>query len=149
MQLISLALIAIFALTDLTFVLFPVLIIWKLNMRLHRKIGLCILLAGSVFSVATCVMRVATAREQNLFRTAWGMLWASIEQSMVVILGSVPTLPVIRKLEFSFIRNFSASLASLKGRSQEYINASRGKASSARSTNVGDDMIQLNSREDA
>lgn len=104
-----------FALTDLTFVLFPILIIRTLNMPLQRRIGLCILMTGSIFSMVACIMRIVTAHQSNLYQTAMGMLWAGLEQCLVITLGSAATLPPLRRLELSFFPSFSTSLASLVG----------------------------------
>ncbi|KAI0193429.1 hypothetical protein F4808DRAFT_358254 [Astrocystis sublimbata] len=103
----------IFALTDLTFVLFPVIIIWKLNMPLRRKMGLCVLLAGSIATVVLCVMRITTIPHGTLEKARQGVLWNSLEQSLVIILGSVPTLPAFRKIISSWSQSLSTSLASL------------------------------------
>lgn len=121
-------------------------------MPLRRKIGLCIVLAGSIFSLATCVMRIITAREENLYQTAWGILWASVEQSLVVILGSVPTLPALRKLEFGFLRSFGSSIVSLLDIRSSRRNGYGGMTGNPgsrfdRSKVIGDDMVQLSSRE--
>lgn len=104
---------SVFALTDLTFVLFPILIIGNLKMPLARRLGLCILLAGSLFSMVGCVMRIVTAHRTNIYQTSMGMLWAGLEQCLVITLGSAPTLPALRQVKLGFIRNFGSSLASL------------------------------------
>lgn len=104
---------AIFALTDLTFALFPILIIWKLKMPFRRRLGLCILLAGSVFSMAACIMRIVTAHQSNLYHTSLGMLWAGLEQCLVITLGTAPTLPALRQTKLQFLRTIGSSLASL------------------------------------
>lgn len=106
---------SVFALTDLTFVLFPILIIGKLNMPLQRRLGLCVLMAGSLFSMVACVMRIITSHETSLYQTSLGMLWAGLEQCVVITLGSAPTLPALRQLDFGFLRSFGTSLASLVG----------------------------------
>ena len=82
-------------------------------MPLARRLGLCILLAGSLFGMAGCIMRLVTAHESNLYRVSWGMLWAGIEQCLVIALGSVPTPPALRQIKIGFIHNLGSSLASL------------------------------------
>ncbi|KAK2615037.1 hypothetical protein N8I77_001816 [Diaporthe amygdali] len=108
---------SVFALTDLTYALFPILIIRKLKMPFHRRLGLCVLMAGSLFSMAACIMRIVTAHHSNLHETALGMLWAGLEQCLVIILGTAPTLPAIRQMKLGFLRSFGTSLASLVERS--------------------------------
>lgn len=82
-------------------------------MPLARRLGLCILLAGSLFSMVGCVMRIVTAHRTNIYQTSMGMLWAGLEQCLVISLGSAPTLPALRQVKLGFIRSFGSSLASL------------------------------------
>ncbi|KAM7183334.1 integral membrane protein [Naviculisporaceae sp. PSN 640] len=106
---------SVYAFTDLTFVLFPVLIIWKLNLPLHRRLGLCVLMAGSLFSMGACIMRIVISHDLTLHQSAVGMLWALLEQCLVIALGSAPILASIRRLDI--VKSWSASLASLVDRS--------------------------------
>ncbi|CAI6099036.1 unnamed protein product [Clonostachys chloroleuca] len=141
----------IFAQTDLTFVLFPIITIWKLNMALRRKIGLCFLMAGSLFGMVSCIMRILTFRTATFSQSAEGVLWNSIEQSLVVILGSMPLLPAIQKLQIGFLSNISSSLFSLlpskdSSAKQGYPNSS-GSKSMGFKANSQEEMIRLDSRE--
>jgi len=104
---------SIFAFTDLSFVLFPIMIIWKLNMPFSRRVGLCILMAGSIFCLIACIMRMVTDAPQSLYSSADGILWAGLEQCLVIILGSAPPLAAIRKLDFvDWISKSLSSVAS-------------------------------------
>jgi hypothetical protein len=89
------------------------MIIWKLNMPFARRIGLCILMAGSIFCLIACVMRIVTDAHQSLYTSADGILWAGLEQCLVIILGSAPPLAAIRKLDFvDWISKSLSSVAS-------------------------------------
>lgn len=82
-------------------------------MPLARRLGLCVLLAGSLLSMAGCIMRIVTTHKSSLYQASMGMLWAGLEQCLVIILGSAPTLPALRQVKLGFIHNFGSSLASL------------------------------------
>lgn len=78
-----------------------------------RRIGLCILMAGSIFCLIACVMRIVTDAHQSLYTSAYGILWAGLEQCLVIILGSAPPLAAIRKLDFvDWISKSLSSVAS-------------------------------------
>lgn len=124
------------AFTDLTYVLFPVMIIWKLNMPLHRRLGLCVLMAGSIFSMVACIMRIITSHDQTLHQSALGMLWALLEQGLVIALGSAPVLASVRRLDI--VKSWSASIASLVDRrSGLFSSRSRGSSGKGGSKNSG------------
>lgn len=98
-------------------------------MPLRRRLGLCILMAGSLFSMVACVMRIVTAHQSNLYQTSMGMLWAGLEQCLVIILGSAPTLPPLRQIELGVFRSLGVSLASLVDLRSHW---RRGRGSSGR-----------------
>jgi hypothetical protein len=106
---------AIFAFTDLSFALLPTIIIWRLQLPFSRRLGLCLLMAGSIFGFICCIMRMVTAARGSLYAAADGMLWAGLEQCLVIILGSAPTLPALRQV--NFVGWISASFSSITNRS--------------------------------
>ncbi|KAM7188989.1 hypothetical protein V8F33_010323 [Rhypophila sp. PSN 637] len=106
---------SVYAFTDLTYALFPVMIIWRLKLPLHRRLGLCILMAGSLFSMGACIMRIVISHDLTLHQSAVGMLWALLEQCLVIALGSAPILASTRRLEI--VKSWTASIASLVDRS--------------------------------
>lgn len=74
-------------------------------MPFRRQLGLCILLAGAVFSMATYIMRIITAQQEtSITQTSMGMLWAGLEQCLVITLGAAPTLPALRQTKLKFLR---------------------------------------------
>ncbi|KAI1145650.1 hypothetical protein F4825DRAFT_467167 [Nemania diffusa] len=90
------------AISDLTFVLFPVLIIWRLNMPTRRKLALAALLALSLVTFGIVVAKIViillrltqpndtiSLRYQSLVQ-----LIATLEQCLVIIMGCIPTLRI-------------------------------------------------------
>lgn len=106
---------ALSALGDLTCVLFPVLVVWKLNMPLHRKAGLCVLLALSLFTMGVSIANAVTAAavggnsEDAMYITSYTLMCAGIEQEFVIMMGCAPTLSSIRKLKRQIPSVFSIS----------------------------------------
>ena len=81
-----------------------------------------------------------TYRRYNFAKTATGVLWVSIEQSMVIILGSVPILPALSKLDISLFRNLTASITSLVDTrsSQKHGNGSTFEFQKSRFAKIGE-----------
>ncbi|KAI0110718.1 hypothetical protein GGR51DRAFT_74137 [Nemania sp. FL0031] len=95
--------------SDVTFVLFPVLTIWKLNMPKRRKIALSALLSLSLLTATASILKTVTAETsqgvQNAEYTAsLGALWSSIEQSFVIIMGSIPPLRPLATTQWPRLR---------------------------------------------
>lgn len=72
------------------------------------------------------------------------MLWAGLEQCVVITLGSAPTLPALRQLDIGFLRSFGTSLASLVGVGDHWKRGGSSRQGPQDSTPVrsGDDMMQ-------
>lgn len=106
---------ALSALGDLLCVLFPVMIVWKLNMPLHRKAGLCVLLALSLFTMGVSIANAVTAAavggnsEDAMYNTSYTLMCAGLEQEFVIMMGCAPTLSSIRKLQRQIPSVFSIS----------------------------------------
>ncbi|KAM7212886.1 hypothetical protein V8F06_011736 [Rhypophila decipiens] len=116
------------ALTDLAYVIIPVIFVSSLRMPLHRKIGVCALLATSLIACAAATTKIAIVilvREGKISlstgHSASIFITSGIEQSLVIVMGCVPALAPIRKLElhlkFSAIGQSIATLLSRSGRS--------------------------------
>ncbi|EGE01167.1 hypothetical protein TEQG_00218 [Trichophyton equinum CBS 127.97] len=71
--------------TDLTFVLFPVIIIWRLQMSLGKRISLILLMSASLLTMSSSIT----------------ILWSCLEQAFVIIMGCVPTLGSFTKLKIT------------------------------------------------
>ncbi|RYP50587.1 hypothetical protein DL768_003932 [Monosporascus sp. mg162] len=114
---------SLFALGDLTYVLFPVMVVWKLNMQFHRKVCLCILLALSLFTMGISITKATNAQgrtgttDDALYNACMGSLWAITEQTFVIMMGCAPPLSSITKLKLTSITNTFSSLRRLIGSS--------------------------------
>ncbi|RYP66870.1 hypothetical protein DL769_005902 [Monosporascus sp. CRB-8-3] len=133
---------SIYTFADVSYVLLPVLIIWRLKMALHRRLGLIVLMAMSLFTATMSILKTYTIHWQGnpavtdpLYRNSLQVLWANMEQTCVIIMGCVPTLRAIVKIELPLgLSRFGKSLASLIGRTTDASKASSaamGKPSSS------------------
>lgn len=92
------------------------MVVWKLNMPLHRKIGLCVLLAVSCLTMAVSLVRTievqgqTTSKEDAQYNACLGSIWSLIEQTIVIMMGCVPPLSSVTKMKLSPIRSFFSSL---------------------------------------
>ncbi|KAI1179305.1 hypothetical protein F4777DRAFT_468440 [Nemania sp. FL0916] len=108
--------------SDLTYVLFPVLIIWRLNMPTRRKVALSALLSLSLFTMTASILKTITAEtshgSQNAeYVASLSALWAAIEQSFVIIMGSIPPLRPLASAEWPRLRSLRRSLSGMVTRS--------------------------------
>lgn len=96
------------------------MIIFRLQMPRRQQIGLGILMAASLLTMAASIMKAVNAQSSSATDAAYdastSVLWSAIEQSLVIIMGCVPPLRALSKLEFPALRTFGESLASLVGR---------------------------------
>ncbi|CAD6592398.1 MAG: hypothetical protein ASARMPREDX12_006066 [Alectoria sarmentosa] len=88
---------AITAFTDLTFALFPIALVFRLQMKLRHKLGLASLLGlGIVAMAATIVSTVVlwglSARSDFTYESPRLYLWVVSENHVVFIAGCTPTL---------------------------------------------------------
>ncbi|KAL4871706.1 hypothetical protein BDV12DRAFT_163612 [Aspergillus spectabilis] len=90
-------------LTDIGFSIWPAIMIWKLQLRLSRKLGAIAMMsmgiAASVFASLklyhTAVMSVYRDPMQMLSRSLWIMLWSGIENDFLIIAASMPSVPLV------------------------------------------------------
>ncbi|KAI0023867.1 hypothetical protein F4780DRAFT_728130 [Xylariomycetidae sp. FL0641] len=102
-----------FTVADLLYVVFPVFFIWKLNMPLGRKVRLAFLVSLSVFTAVASIMKTTLVQEsvgqaEEMESVAQTFIWSNTEQTFIIIMGCVPTLPQLFKQDtmlFRFIRN--------------------------------------------
>ncbi|KAI1433458.1 hypothetical protein GGR50DRAFT_502673 [Xylaria sp. CBS 124048] len=105
---------ALFAFSDLAYVFMPVCIIWKLKMPLHQKVGLIFVLSLSLISFVGSVMKpVTTAKAHSVYPESVVILWAGLEQGLVIIINCIPALRAIKLMEQPFIRSIGSSLVSI------------------------------------
>lgn len=109
---------AIFTFADLTYILFPVLIIWRLQMPYSQRIALILLMCASIVTVAVSIMKTITVQNQSAaltepqYASGIAALWCGVEQMMVIIMASVPALRAASKIENSIFSQFSLYLSS-------------------------------------
>ncbi|KAI5864076.1 hypothetical protein GGS23DRAFT_481206 [Durotheca rogersii] len=115
------------AISDFTYVLFPVLIIWTLNMPLRRKVALLFLMAASLITMGVVLLKIVlifirlgdfAAQSQDLQRYFQSLvhLVACCEQCLVIIMGCVPTLKLVATLKLPTVNDISYFLSSLLSR---------------------------------
>ncbi|KAI0869650.1 hypothetical protein GGS24DRAFT_511735 [Hypoxylon argillaceum] len=114
------------AFSDLTYVLFPVLIVWRLNMPLRQRVGLCLLLALSLGTLAASIAKAITSNILNTvsasgssmsdlqYDAAYSNLIGNTEQSLVIIIGCIPPLRPIMKVKM--VKSLSSSVGNLIAR---------------------------------
>ncbi|KAI1337315.1 hypothetical protein F5Y15DRAFT_158593 [Xylariaceae sp. FL0016] len=102
---------ALFAFADLSYVLFPVVIIWKLNMPLRNKIGLCVVMGLSLISFVGSVMKAVTSSTaESQYSASLVILWSSIEQTLVIIISCIPALRHAILAELPMLHSIGSSL---------------------------------------
>ncbi|KAI1747180.1 hypothetical protein F4782DRAFT_522182 [Xylaria castorea] len=97
----------LYAISDLTFVLFPVLIIWRLNMPRRRKFALAALLGLSLITMGIVVTKIVLVlirltRPDDIVAIHYQslvQLIASLEQCLVIIMGCIPTLRLSKHIK--------------------------------------------------
>ncbi|KAF3042717.1 hypothetical protein E8E12_009062 [Didymella heteroderae] len=115
------------AIMDLTTALFPVYIVWRLQMRKSTKWGLSFLMCGGIFAAAATFVKVYYMRDlTNLSDVtyAWSpiSLWYMAEVFVLNIAGSLPTL---RPLYSQFCGSLPSSIASALSRKNRTGSSSR------------------------
>jgi hypothetical protein len=105
--------------SDLTYVLLPVMIIWNLHMDLHRRLGLILLMSVSLFTMAMSIMKTLVAQGSSKdtvdvqYNASLAVLWAGLEQTCVIIMGCVPPLRALLRLDIPIFSSIGSSLNSL------------------------------------
>lgn len=82
---------------DLVLTVLPVTILRNLNMELRTKVALCILLGLSFFAMIACLVKTVELRALGdridfTYHTSNFVIWFTIEQYIVIIAASVPTI---------------------------------------------------------
>lgn len=138
------AIAALFTFSDLTYVLFPTLIIFRLKMPLRQQLGLAVLMAASLFTMTASVMKCVTSQSSSAtnaaFNASLAVLWSGIEQSLVIIMGCVPPLRALSKLDFGVFEDLRTSIASLVGRGSTNKSRSNIKSSLSGGRSGNDDL---------
>ncbi|KAJ3576532.1 hypothetical protein NPX13_g3667 [Xylaria arbuscula] len=114
----------LYAISDLTYVLFPVLVISKLNMPRRRKVALGTILALSFITLAIISTKIAVALLRLTTPEATSMtlvryyqsltnLIADLEQWLVIIMGCIPTLKLPAHFKLPSFEDWGSWVASL------------------------------------
>ncbi|OTA89153.1 hypothetical protein M434DRAFT_79747 [Hypoxylon sp. CO27-5] len=99
--------------SDLTYVLFPVTVIWKLHMPVRQKIGLAILMAMSLVTMAASILKAVLSNiipnitgDSNepppdaQYISSLSIFTGNVEQCLVIIMGCIAPLAPMVKLRF-------------------------------------------------
>ncbi|KAL2005156.1 hypothetical protein VTN00DRAFT_3006 [Thermoascus crustaceus] len=93
------------ALLDLFLALLPIRFIRKLNTSVRKRVGLAVLMGLGLLTCAAAVVKTTTlkglgARSDITWVLYDLYVWQGVEASLVIILGSVPTMPPLLKRAF-------------------------------------------------
>ncbi|KAK3329997.1 hypothetical protein B0H66DRAFT_611191 [Apodospora peruviana] len=139
---------------DLAYVILPVAIIWRLNMALHQRVCLILVMSVSILTFALSILKTIWATsgtndtDDIQYKTSLTVLWSTGEQSCVVLLGCVPPLRSgLSQLKFLNLRNLSLSSifgssrggtwSSMKGSSAEDKSGASGSYGTSRHGHIG------------
>ncbi|KAI0159941.1 hypothetical protein GGR52DRAFT_170200 [Hypoxylon sp. FL1284] len=109
---------AFWTFSDITYVLFPVIVIWRLNMPLSQRVALTAAMTLSLLTAAACIVRAIASQVLTtgvVPGTWWGspssnIMSSNSEQCAVIILGSVPPLVCVFKAGAGHLRKAVKSL---------------------------------------
>ncbi|KAI1122760.1 hypothetical protein F5Y10DRAFT_286860 [Nemania abortiva] len=112
-----------YALDDLTFVLFSIFLVSKLQMSFRRRLELILLLALSLFVTALFILKAVLAfveagGSNTTYTVALTLLWDSLEQAVVIFIGNLVPLRAIMKLDYLLLTSFASAMISLLGGSR-------------------------------
>lgn len=122
------------AISDLSYVILPVLFIMRLNMRLSRKIGIALLISVSLMTAAVEISKFVLGElalkdtgplvEDYQSGRIVGLIFmlSQIEQCLVIIAGCVPTLGPLAKTHtatLSWLGNSLVQLITRRSRSMK------------------------------
>ncbi|VUC36691.1 unnamed protein product [Clonostachys rosea] len=95
---------AITAFTDLVLAVVPISAFWKLQMKLHQKIEMAVMLGLTLISAIFTVVKATylplfNDRVDPLYNVVILVIWGLIEQNVVIMAASIPTLrPLFRHI---------------------------------------------------
>lgn len=85
------------SMTDIVLTVLPILILMKLNMELRTRVALCVILGLSFFAGVACIVKTIELRALGdrldfTYSTANFVIWFTVEQYIVIIAASIPTI---------------------------------------------------------
>ncbi|KAK4222293.1 hypothetical protein QBC38DRAFT_375408 [Podospora fimiseda] len=153
----------VFTISDLTYVLFPVCILWNMNMPLHRKVGLILLMSMSLITMGAALVKVALVIIQLTTPPKVGSknlayfngiynLCTGVEQCLVIIMGCIPPLRSITRIPMpAVLVAIGSSLVSLvprirSSRSSRSSVGRNGRVGSAEKVQVVQEIVVVDSK---
>lgn len=120
-----------FVISDITYVLFPIMIIWKLNMPTRRKVGLLVVLAMSLVTMCAALAKITVSlipmTNNKILGNPAVQYFTSIinfssdcEQTLVIIMGCIPTLHLASRLRVPSLRELRGNVSKVFGWSSRY-----------------------------
>ncbi|KAI1764661.1 hypothetical protein GGR53DRAFT_306995 [Hypoxylon sp. FL1150] len=111
---------ALYSFSDFTYVFFPVIIIWKLNMSLNRRMSLIAIMMLSLITMGASIVKTIASKILSVVGTEevwWANPSATVissgsEQCIVIIIGSIPPLLSVFKAAFAHVRGAVSSFGS-------------------------------------
>ena len=111
----------------MTYVLFPVVLIWRLKMKTKQRVGLVILMSASLVTMTLSILKTVAIRnvkqqQENpyardvIYDSSLTVVYSILEEKFVIIMGCIPTLRSAAKLRLP--RSVAGSWARLRGRSE-------------------------------
>jgi hypothetical protein len=110
-------------------------------MSLNRRIGLALLMCTSLVTMVASIMKAITLQSTSTelaepqYTSSLAALWAGVEQNLVIIMASVPTLSAASKMKLSIFSRLGSTLSSRFSRFR-----SSNKGSSANSSRHYNDL---------
>ncbi|KAH7320606.1 hypothetical protein B0I35DRAFT_468130 [Stachybotrys elegans] len=119
--------------SDLTYALFPTIFIWRLNMPLRQRISLIFVMALSLLTMTFSILKTiwmssiadATVGEPDVqYSASIQLIWGLLEQSFVIIMGCIPVIRSVLKLDLSSFNLYKLYKSSRQQTSKRYNDAS-------------------------
>lgn len=114
---------ALWSFSDLTFVLFPVIIVWRLRMPPLQKLGIIVVMCMSLFAMAMSILKTVFMtmaptggpKADLQYDAALHSLYAALELDLVIIMGCIPPLRSMLVAALGRLGAMGTSLRSLLG----------------------------------
>ncbi|CAD6593192.1 MAG: hypothetical protein ASARMPREDX12_009040 [Alectoria sarmentosa] len=85
------------AFVDLSLAIFPITVLWDLQMKRSRKIGISILMGLGIFAMACAIVKTTCLSEEEQPDFTWDVyglwIWTFIGIAVVIVCACAPTLP--------------------------------------------------------
>ena len=90
-------------LTDIMILIIPIILLWRVKLKIHQKIVIGVFLCLSVVMIIVAIIKVAGVKYYGSAELTWGALWQQIEACAAV---SMISLTAFRSV---FVSNSSTS----------------------------------------